>query len=181
MWGTAYVSVDWFDRKHFHKWCVSIKCTVSHWLSIARACKELRFLFPLIGLRQFLKWYYHLLVHLGYHMKVSCLEKQCACSVTAARHVWNDYLYFEVYDGNDEEKRVAQLLNDNEIPNDYKVAFRQQTIIGWEYIFTGKFARGWRQCWTEQQQWAIDTMCSLCSRLFVRVLNCAHFEVSTLL
>ena len=57
-------------------------------------------------------------------------------------------------DGNDEEKRVAQLLNDHEIPNEYKVAFRQQTIIGWEYIFTGKFARGWRKCWTEQQQWA---------------------------
>jgi hypothetical protein len=57
-------------------------------------------------------------------------------------------------DGNDEEKRVAQLLNDNGIPNEYKVAFRQQTIIGWEYIFTGKFARGWRQCWTEKQQWA---------------------------
>ena len=23
-----------------------------------------------------------------------------------------------------------------------------------EYIFTGKFAKGWRHCWTEQQQWA---------------------------
>ena len=83
MWDTAYVSIDWFDRKHFHKWCVSIKCTVSHWLSIARACKELRFLFPFIGLRQFLKWYYHLLVHLGYHMKVSCLEIRFGCCVTA--------------------------------------------------------------------------------------------------
>ncbi len=57
-------------------------------------------------------------------------------------------------DGNDEEKRVAQLLNDDEINTEYKDAFRQQTVIGWEYIFTGKFAQGWRKFWTERQQWA---------------------------
>ena len=57
-------------------------------------------------------------------------------------------------DGNNVEKRVAQLLNDDEINTAYKEAFRQQTIIGWYYIFTGKFARGWRSCWTERQQWA---------------------------
>ena len=34
-------------------------------------------------------------------------------------------------DGNDEEKRVAQLLNDDEINLEYKEDFRQQTIIGW--------------------------------------------------
>ena len=45
-------------------------------------------------------------------------------------------------EGNNEEKRVAQLLNDDEINTEYKDAFRQQTVIGWEYIFTGKFARG---------------------------------------
>ena len=56
-------------------------------------------------------------------------------------------------DGNEVEERVAQLLNDDEINTEYKYAFRQQTIIGWEYIFTGKFAWGWRKCWTEQQQW----------------------------
>ena len=56
--------------------------------------------------------------------------------------------------GNDEEKRVAQLLKDDEINLEYKEAFRQQTIIGWEYIFTGKFAKGWRNCWTERRQWA---------------------------
>ncbi len=37
---------------------------------------------------------------------------------------------------------------------EYKEAFRQQTIIDWEYIFTGKFAKGWRNCWTERRQWA---------------------------
>ena len=54
--------------------------------------------------------------------------------------------------GNDEEKRVVQLLNDDEIIMEYKEAFRQQTIIGREYVFTGKFAKGWRNCWTECQQ-----------------------------
>ena len=39
--------------------------------------------------------------------------------------------------GNEIEKRVAQLLNDDEINMEYKEAFRQQTIIGWGYIFTG--------------------------------------------
>ena len=52
----------------------------------------------------------------------------------------------EAWDGDEEgnigEKRVAQLLNDDEINMEYKAAFRQQTIIGWEYIFTGKFAKG---------------------------------------
>ena len=36
---------------------------------------------------------------------------------------------------------------------EYKEAFRQQMIIGWENIFTGKFATRWRNCWTEQRQW----------------------------
>ena len=57
-------------------------------------------------------------------------------------------------DGNEVEKRVAQLLNNDEINTEYKEAFRQQTIIGWEYIFMGKFAKGWRNCWTECRQWA---------------------------
>ena len=57
-------------------------------------------------------------------------------------------------EGNDEEKRVAQLLNNDEINMAYKEVFRQQTIIGWEYIFMGKFAKGWRNCWTEHRQWA---------------------------
>ena len=34
--------------------------------------------------------------------------------------------------GNNEEKRVAQFLNDDEINMEYNAAFRQQTIIGWE-------------------------------------------------
>ena len=54
-------------------------------------------------------------------------------------------------EGNTEEKRVAQLLNNGEINTEYKEAFRQQTIIDWEYIFTGKFAKGWRNCWIECQ------------------------------
>ena len=38
-------------------------------------------------------------------------------------------------DGNEVEKRVAQLLNDDEINTEDKDAFRQQTVIGWEYIY----------------------------------------------
>ena len=57
-------------------------------------------------------------------------------------------------EGNNKEKRVAQLLNDEKINREYKEAFRQQKIIGWEHIFMGKFAKGWRNCWTEPQQWA---------------------------
>ena len=45
-------------------------------------------------------------------------------------------------EGNIDKKRVAQLLNNDEINIEYKETFRQQTIIGWEYIFTGKFAEG---------------------------------------
>ena len=33
-------------------------------------------------------------------------------------------------DGNNKEKRVAQLINDDEINLEYKEAIRQQTIIG---------------------------------------------------
>ena len=35
-------------------------------------------------------------------------------------------------EGNNEEQRVAQLLNNDEINMEYKEAFRQQMIIGWE-------------------------------------------------
>ena len=45
-------------------------------------------------------------------------------------------------EGNTEEKIVAQLLNNDEINMEYIEAFRQQTVIGWKYIFTGKFAKG---------------------------------------
>ena len=41
-------------------------------------------------------------------------------------------------DVNEVEKRVAQLLHDDEINKEYKDAFRKQTVIGWEYICTGK-------------------------------------------
>ena len=37
---------------------------------------------------------------------------------------------------------------------EYKETLRQQTFIDWEYIFTGKFVKGWRNCWTERWQWA---------------------------
>ena len=57
-------------------------------------------------------------------------------------------------DGNEIKKRVAQLLNNDEINTEFMEEFRQQTIIGWKYIFTGKFAKGWRKCWTEPRQWA---------------------------
>ena len=46
-------------------------------------------------------------------------------------------------------------MNDD-INFEYKQAFRQHTIIGWENIFTGKFAKGWRNCWIEQHQWATN-------------------------
>ena len=59
-------------------------------------------------------------------------------------------------DGNEIEKRAAQLLNNDEINTEYKEAFRQQTVIGWEYIFTGKFDKGLRNCWTECRQWTTN-------------------------
>ena len=37
-------------------------------------------------------------------------------------------------EGNNEEKRVTQVQNSDEINMKYKEAFRQQTIIGWEYL-----------------------------------------------
>ena len=43
--------------------------------------------------------------------------------------------------GNDEEKSVAQHLNNDEINIDYKEAFRQQMIIGWGYIFTANLQK----------------------------------------
>ena len=57
-------------------------------------------------------------------------------------------------EGNVEGKRVAQSLNNDKINMQYKESFRQQVIIGWEYIFTSKFAKGWRICWTKRWQWA---------------------------
>ena len=54
--------------------------------------------------------------------------------------------------GNKVEQRVAQLTTDDDISFEYKEAFRQQTIIGWANTFTGKLAKGWRNCWIERQQ-----------------------------
>ena len=71
----------------------------------------------------------------------------------------------ETWDGDDDgniyEKRVAQLMNADDTNIEYKEAFRQQTIIGWEYIFTGKFSEGWRDCWTELGQWPMKFAISM--------------------
>ena len=45
------------------------------------------------------------------------------------------------------ELKIAELLNDDKIPQHFKRAFKQQTMIGWELLFMGMTARGWRQCW----------------------------------
>ena len=51
------------------------------------------------------------------------------------------------YDGSLTELKKAELLNDNETPQHYIMAFKQQTMIRRKRLFMGKMARGWKQCW----------------------------------
>ena len=56
-------------------------------------------------------------------------------------------------DGTETENRIATLLLDTHTPEVYKRAFKQQTLLGWELLFTGKMATGWRDCHTDQAFW----------------------------
>ena len=51
------------------------------------------------------------------------------------------------------EMAVSDLLDDETIPQQYKTAFQQQTKIGWEQLFMGKMACGWRHCWPDKNYW----------------------------
>ena len=61
----------------------------------------------------------------------------------------------EDWNGNSEgsitEMTISDLLDDKTIPHQYKTAFPQQTKIGWEQLFMGKMACGWRQCWPDKK------------------------------
>ena len=51
------------------------------------------------------------------------------------------------------EMTISDLLNDDSTPQHFKLAFKQQTKLGWEQLFIGKMARGWRQCWPDKIYW----------------------------
>ena len=44
------------------------------------------------------------------------------------------------------DRNILELLFDKKIPNQYKTAFQQQMKLGWEHLFMGKMANGWKQC-----------------------------------
>ena len=51
------------------------------------------------------------------------------------------------------DRTISELLFDEAIPNQYKTAFQQQTKLGWEHLFMGKMASGWKQCWPDKKHW----------------------------
>ena len=51
------------------------------------------------------------------------------------------------------ERTISELLNDEAIPQQFKTVFQQQTKIGWEHLFMGKMASGWRQWWPDKTYW----------------------------
>ena len=57
--------------------------------------------------------------------------------------------------GSDEEQRVVEPLLDESI-DDEKKAFKQQTKLGWGYIFTGNFSEGWKKFWKDKPNWALQ-------------------------
>ena len=44
-------------------------------------------------------------------------------------------------------------MNDDTTPQQYKMVFQQQLKVGWEHLFMGKMASGWRQCWPDKRSW----------------------------
>ena len=54
------------------------------------------------------------------------------------------------------ERTILELLNDNRIPQHYKMAFQQQANVGREHLFMGKMASGWRQCWLGKKYWRLS-------------------------
>ena len=51
------------------------------------------------------------------------------------------------------EVKIAELLNDDKAPQHYRMTFKQQTMIRWEFLFMGKMAQGRRQYWTDKPFW----------------------------
>ena len=51
------------------------------------------------------------------------------------------------------DRTISELLFDETIPNQYKTAFQQQMKLGWEHLFMGKMASGWKQCWLDKKHW----------------------------
>ena len=54
------------------------------------------------------------------------------------------------------EVKISNLLNVDTIPQHFEMAFKQQTMIGWEQLFMGKMARGWRQYWPDKTYWRLS-------------------------
>ena len=51
------------------------------------------------------------------------------------------------------DRTTSELLLDKTIPNQYNMVFQQQTKLGWEHLFMGKMASGWKQCWPDKKHW----------------------------
>ena len=54
------------------------------------------------------------------------------------------------------DRTVSELLFDETIAHQYKTAFEQQTKLGWEHLFMGKMASGWKQCRPNKKTLAIE-------------------------
>ena len=48
---------------------------------------------------------------------------------------------------------ISELLYDDMIPQQYKMASQQQTMVGWEHLFMGKMVSGWKHCWPDKKYW----------------------------
>ena len=55
--------------------------------------------------------------------------------------------------GSTMERTISELLYDDMIPTQYKMAFKQQTKLGWEHLFMEKMASGWKYCWLDKKHW----------------------------
>ena len=54
------------------------------------------------------------------------------------------------------DRTISELLFDETIPNQYKTAFQAQTKLGWEHLFMGKMASGWKQWWPDKKHWRLS-------------------------
>ena len=71
--------------------------------------------------------------------------------ITRDTHIGEDW------NGNPErsmiEITISELLNDETIPQQFKMVFQQQTKLGREQLFMGKMASRWRQCRPDNTYW----------------------------
>ena len=65
--------------------------------------------------------------------------------INAGTHIGEDW--YGKCEGSLTDLKIAELLNDDEIPQNFKTAFKQQTMIGLELLIIGKMTRGRRQCY----------------------------------